>query len=440
MKTTNLDKAQYIKTLRERLGFGPTEMANLLGLNTTGERTVRGWENGEHVPTPAKWKSILSLESQMQAHYQNAPFRQGKQEDAAFTFIDLFAGIGGIRLPFQNQNGHCVFTSEWDKFAQKTYLANYGEMPNGDITQIPARTIPDHDVLLGGFPCQAFSQAGLKQGFSDTRGTMFFEIQRILAEKKPKAFLLENVKQLQGHDKGRTLKTIVDILQGKYDQEIPDDVPMSDESRRALSQPLNYWVDVRVLRAADFGAPQNRERIFIVGFDRDYFTDVDFSQLFQWPVPTKTPTRVGDILQPQHELDEEIQRVGKDKYTISDRLWDGHRKRKEEHKTKGNGFGYSLFNANSPYTNTISARYYKDGSEILIDQSHLGKNPRKLTPRECANLQGFPPNFIVDAVSQGQIYKQFGNSVCMKVIDALAESLVSTLHYAEQAKLNRNVA
>ena len=425
------NQANYIKDLRKKLGLGLTEMANLLGMNATGERTIRGWENGEHTPTKSKWKAILELENTLNEHYKNAPLKQKSLEDSKFTFIDLFAGIGGIRYPFQKLDGHCVFTSEWDKFAQKTYLANYGEMPNGDITKIEAKKIPSHDILLGGFPCQAFSQAGLKQGFSDTRGTMFFEIQRILTEKKPKAFLLENVKQLQGHDKGRTLKTIVDILKGNHDQEIPEDVPMSEEARHALSEKLNYWVGYKVLRAADFGIPQNRERIFIIGFDKDQFPNVDFDNMFAWPIPPKTPTTVGSILQEQSELNQDFETEGKDRFTISDRLWEGHQKRKEEHKTKGNGFGYSLFKASDEYTNTISARYYKDGSEILIDQSHLGKNPRKLTPRECANLQGFPSNFIVNAVSQGQIYKQFGNSVCMKVIDALATQMVETLLKAE---------
>ncbi|HFQ5133917.1 TPA: DNA (cytosine-5-)-methyltransferase [Vibrio vulnificus] len=432
-----IDKSEYIKGLRKKLGLRPTEMANLLGLNSTGERTIRGWENGEHNPSPSKWKLILELESSLKKHYLNAPFRQQPIEKSVFTFIDLFAGIGGIRYPFQQLGGHCVFTSEWDKFAQKTYLENYGEMPNGDITQISAKDIPNHDILLGGFPCQAFSQAGLKKGFSDTRGTMFFEIQRILTEKRPKAFLLENVKQLRGHDKGRTLKTILDILQGQHEQAIPADIPLSEEARHALADKLNYWVDVKVLRAADFGAPQNRERIFIIGFNKDEFPEVDFDKLFSWPRAPKTPTRVGDILQTQQELELDIKQHGKDRFTISDKLWEGHQKRKAEHRTKGNGFGYSLFNAESEYTNTISARYYKDGSEILIDQSHLGKNPRKLTPRECANLQGFPPEFNVDAVSQGQIYKQFGNSVCMNVIHAVAEQMVTTLNEASDYAKNR---
>ncbi|WP_429220525.1 DNA (cytosine-5-)-methyltransferase [Aeromonas veronii] len=422
----NQSKSQYIKELRKRLGLGRTEFANLLGLAATGERTVRGWEEEEHAPSSAKWQAILEVEKQMNQYLQNAPFRQPAASESEFTFIDLFAGIGGIRLPYQQLGGHCVFSSEWDKFSQKTYLTNFGEMPHGDITKIKASDIPEHDVLLGGFPCQAFSQAGLKKGFNDTRGTMFFEIQRILVAKRPKAFMLENVKQLQGHDKGRTLKSILDILKGQGEHSVPDDIPISDDARLALSEKLNYWVDYKVLRAGDFGAPQNRERIFIVGFDMDYFEGVDFDNLFSWPTPPMTPTRVGDILEDLTHLP-----ASEDRYTISDRLWEGHQKRKLEHEQKGNGFGYSLFNENSAYTNTISARYYKDGSEILIDQSSLGKNPRKLTPRECARLQGFPDDYIVDAVSQGQIYKQFGNSVCINVIQAVATQLIDAMKSAE---------
>ena len=425
MNTTN-----YIKELRKKLRIGQQEFANLIGLGKDGERTVRGWEAGEHRPSPLKWSLIVELERKMDDYHNNAPLKQDSRKSSDFTFIDLFAGIGGIRYPFQQLGGCCVFTSEWDKFAQKTYLANYGEMPNGDITKIAASDIEDHDVLLGGFPCQAFSQAGLKQGFNDTRGTMFFEIQRILTKKRPKAFLLENVKQLRGHDKGRTLKTIKDILQGNHHQSIPDDFPLSEEARHALVDKLNYWVDVRVLRAADYGAPQNRERIFIIGFNKDEFPGVDFDKVFNWPKAPMTPTRVGDILQSQEELEADRIAFGKDRFTISDKLWKGHQKRKAEHKSRGNGFGFSLFNADSKYTNTISARYYKDGSEILIDQSQLNKNPRKLTPQECARLQGFPSEFNVSAVSQNQIYKQFGNSVCINVIEPLAKQIVQTLNIA----------
>ena len=414
-------EATLIREKRIRMGLTQLELACLLELKENGERTIRGWELGEHKPSKSKLAKVLEL-------HEEAPFRD-ENNNPKFRFIDLFAGIGGIRLPFQQLGGECVFSSEWDKFAQRTYAANYGEVPSGDITQIVASDIPDHDILMGGFPCQSFSQAGLKKGFEDTRGTMFFEIQRILGEKRPKVFLLENVKQLKGHDKGRTLQTILNILTGESDLPL-DDVPMSADAREALGKKLNYWVDYKVLRAADFGIPQNRERIFIVGFDRDYFGEnIDFNKIFKWPEPTNQPTKVGDILESQEILD-----TLEDKYTISDKLWAGHLRRKAEHGIKGNGFGYSLFNRESSYTNTISARYYKDGSEVLIDQSHLGKNPRKLTPRECARLQGFPDDFIVDAVSQGQIYKQFGNSVCVKVIQAVAKQIVTVLDQLETEK------
>lgn len=418
---TNL--SEKIRLTRESLGVGRTEFANLLGMNAVGERTVRGWETGEHIPTKKKLEDIALLVGKIEQQKQSAPFRHRQSGKPKFTFIDLFAGIGGTRLPFQRLGGECVFSSEWDKFAQRTYAANFGDIPKGDITKITASEIPEHDILIGGFPCQAFSQAGLKQGFQDTRGTMFFEIQRILAERRPKAFLLENVKQLKGHDKGRTLETILSILRGTHEVSVDESVPMSEEARYALSQKLNYWVDFRVLRAADFGAPQNRERVYIVGFDKNHYgKDVNFSEIFNWPVPPHALTRVGDILEDLSEISEE-----EDRFTISDKLWTGHQKRKEQHAKKGNGFGYSLFHEDSPYANTISARYYKDGSEILIDQSKLGKNPRKLTPRECARLQGFPEDFIVDVVSQGQIYKQFGNSVCINVVEALALNIISAL-------------
>ncbi len=392
---------------RERLGITQRHFAELLGLGEAGERTVRGWETGEHKPSAKKLHEILELP-------EHAPF--AKTGDGDFRFIDLFAGIGGIRLPFQQQGGKCVFTSEWDKFSKKTYAANFGEVPEGDITKIRASDIPDHEILLAGFPCQAFSQAGLRQGFNDTRGTMFFEIQRILAAKRPPAFLLENVKQLKGHNGGRTLKTILEILRGDTVADIPDTVPMSPEARKSLSTKLNYKVDTMVLKSSDFGVPQKRERIYIVGFDRDVFPDLDISAFFSGLVKHEQPTRLGDVLEPNEAV--------ADHYTISDRLFAGHKRRRVEHAKKGNGFGFSLFDHNSPYCNTISARYYKDGSEILIDQRDIGKNPRKLTPRECAGIQGFPPEFIVNAVSDSQMYRQFGNSVSVPVIAAVARRMI----------------
>lgn len=369
--------AEDIKEKRQSLGLSQKDFSDALGLGKFGDRTLRRWENGESSPSPLVYKAIMSFAA-------DTPYAK-EVKDAEFTFIDLFAGIGGIRIPFQELGGKCVFTSEWDKFAQKTYHVNFGDMPNGDITKITNEEIPDFDILLGGFPCQPFSQAGLKKGFSDTRGTLFFEIERIIKAKRPKAFLLENVKQLRGHDKGRTLKVILEHLDA-----------------------LDYQVTYDVLRAADFGVPQNRERIYIVGFDRRYY-GLDDKYKFPFPEPTHQKTRLGDIL--ENNVDE--------KYTISQKLYEGHIRRKIEHQKKGNGFGFSLFNADSEYTNTISARYYKDGSEILIDQGP-DIPPRKLTPRECARLQGFPESFIIP-VSDTQAYKQFGNSVAVPVIRAIAK-------------------
>lgn len=410
-----LDIGAWVQAKREGLGLTQKAFAELLGMPETGERTVRGWELGEHFPTPAKRTQIENLPDTalLRSPYDADP------DSADFSFIDLFAGIGGIRYPFQAQGGHCVFTSEWDKFSKKTYAANFGEVPHGDITKIAAHDIPPHDVLLAGFPCQAFSQAGLKQGFNDTRGTMFFEIQRILAHHRPKAFLLENVKQLKGHDQGRTLKTILRILEGRAVPEIPASVPMSEEARKSLGAKLNYRVGYRVLKAANFGVPQNRERVYIIGFDRDQIAAADGSdictEILDRLAKRKCKTRVGDILEDNASVDP--------KYTISERLLAGHKRRLAGHKEKGNGFGYSVFTKDSAYTNTISARYYKDGSEILIDQSDIGRNPRKLTPRECARLQGFPSDFNVDVVSDCQNYRQFGNSVSVPVIEAIAAEM-----------------
>ena len=301
-----------------------------------------------------------------------------------FRFIDLFAGIGGIRIAFERQGGKCVFTSEWDKFAQQTYAANFGDVPHGDITQIAVDEIPTHDVILGGFPCQPFSNAGLKKGFEDSRGTLFFDVARIIDHHHPSLVLLENVKGFARHDSGNTLRVVKRIL---------------DE--------LGYNVFHQILNAKDFGLPQNRERIYIVGISRDKLGDIGFD----FPEPPRLKTCVGDILSPRVDP----------KYTISDALWAGHQRRKAEHQRKGNGFGYSLFDRKSEYTSTISARYYKDGSEILIAQKN--RNPRKLTPREAARLQGFPEDFVIP-VSDGQAYKQFGNSVAIPVVEAIAMNMI----------------
>ena len=350
-----------------------------------GDRTIRRWENGESSPSPLELNQILNFP-------EASPFPNPSSAD--YSMIDLFAGIGGTRLGFyQTGRVKCLFSSEIEKFAVKTYRANFGETPVGDITKVNASDIPDHDILVGGFPCQAFSLAGLKRGFEDTRGTLFFEIARILREKKPKAFLLENVKNLVSHDGGKTFQVICNTL-----------------------KELGYEIFPQILKARDFGVPQNRERIYIVGFDPQ---KVPNYKEFHMPKPAKEKTRLGDIL--EKKID--------DKYTLSDDLWNGHKRRKAEHKLKGNGFGYSLFNENSEYCSTISARYYKDGSEILIEQKN--KNPRKLTPRECARLQGFPEEFIIP-VSDTQAYKEFGNSVAVPVIHAIAEQIIRVLDGREK--------
>lgn len=304
------------------------------------------------------------------------------------TFIDLFAGTGGIRIPFEELGYKCVFTSEWDKFAQKTYAANFNEIPQGDITEVKSEDIPPFNILLAGFPCQPFSNAGLKKGFADLRGTMFFEIARIVKYHQPEVLFLENVKGFRNHDKGRTFKKIKDTL-----------------------EEMDYTVFDKVLNAKDFGVPQNRERIYIICFNKKKLKNISFC----FPEKTGIKTKLGDILEKNVDP----------KYTISDRLWAGHQRRKAEHQKKGNGFGYSLFDKNSEYTSTISARYYKDGSEILIKQE--GKNPRKLTPREASRLQGYPSSYIIP-VSDVQAYKQFGNAVAVPVIRAIANKIHNVLN------------
>lgn len=303
-----------------------------------------------------------------------------------FKFIDLFAGVGGIRYPFEQLGGECVFTSEWDKYAQQSYIANYGpDHVFGDITKIKETEVPDHDVLVGGFPCQAFSNAGKKQGFNDTRGTLFFEIARIIKEKTPKLILLENVKGLVSHDKGNTFTVIKNTL---------------DE--------LGYNISYEILHAKDFGVPQNRPRIYIVGVRKD------LEKKFVFPEHKPKRTTVGSILEEKVDA----------KYTLSDKLWEYLQARKQEQQEKGNGFGFCLFDKDDEYTSTLSARYHKDGAEILIKQK--GKNPRKLTPRECARIQGFPDKMPI-VVSNTQFYKQMGNSVAVPVIEFIAKELIKLL-------------
>ena len=310
-----------------------------------------------------------------------------------FTFIDLFAGIGGFRLALQKLGGECVFSSEWDKYAQTTYCANYGETPYGDIRDsCVTESIPEtFDILCAGFPCQPFSIAGVSKknslgrpnGFEDkTQGTLFFEVARIAKKHRPKALFLENVKNLVSHDKGNTFRVILQTL---------------DE--------LNYSVHYKIYNSI-YLTPQNRERILIVAFDKSRIDDGNYL------MPDLTPQR----LSVRSILETEVE----DKYTLSDKLWSYLRNYAEKHRARGNGFGYGLVDPDGT-TRTLSARYYKDGSEILIPQD--GKNPRRLTVRECAPLMGYPEDFIIDAVSMTQAYKQFGNSVVVPLINDVGKSL-----------------
>lgn len=319
-------------------------------------------------------------------------------EKADFTFIDLFAGIGGMRLAYESAGGHCVYSNEWEKYCQQTYFANFGEQPDGDITKVDAESIPDHDILVAGFPCQPFSIAGVSKknslgratGFEDkTQGTLFFDVCRILKAKRPKAFMLENVKNLCSHDRGRTFKVILESL-----------------------EELDYEVFYKILDGQNF-VPQHRERILIVGFDRKRFgNDISFDFNI---VPVDPKPVMNDILESDVDA----------RYTLSDKLWQYLQGYAEKHKAAGNGFGYGIAPRDG-ISRTLSARYYKDGSEILIEQP--GQNPRRLTPRECARLQGFPDTFRI-AVSDTQAYKQFGNSVVVPLMSAVAELVVSKLNY-----------
>ncbi len=311
-------------------------------------------------------------------------------------FVDLFAGIGGMRIAFESAGGRCVFTSEWDKQAQTTYETNFGERPAGDIRVIEADDIPDHEILVAGFPCQPFSIAGVSKknalgrqhGFRDeTQGTLFFDIARIIEAKQPRAFLLENVKNLARHDKGKTFATI----------------------REVLENDLGYEIDWKVINGRAV-VPQNRERIFIVGskpgVEFRFPTDEELAR-------HRHAATVGKILQ---------RRVD-DRYTLTEHLWTYLQNYAEKHRRAGNGFGFGLVGRGDT-TRTLSARYYKDGSEILIRQR--GKRPRRLTPRECARLMGYPDTFQIP-VSDTQAYKQFGNSVVVPVVRAIAERLTRSL-------------
>ncbi|HOY23710.1 MAG TPA: DNA (cytosine-5-)-methyltransferase [Cellvibrio sp.] len=394
-----MNNTHPLDLLREARNFySQSHLAALLGVDV---RTIRRWEVKENEPPPylsdAIRQRILPLVTTSPAG------------EYPFTFIDLFAGIGGIRMGFEALGGHCVFTSEWNTFAQKTYLANFPASEShilaGDITQIDESDIPDHDVLLAGFPCQPFSIAGVSKknalgrphGFEcATQGTLFFDVARIIAKKQPKAFLLENVKNLLSHDKGNTFRVILETLR--------------DE--------LGYEVHYKVIDGQRF-TPQHRERIIIVGFRGE--------TKFSWDdlkLPVSGP-RLSSILHPQDgsEIIEEPFTSGdkgkiNPKYTLTENLWKYLQAYKEKHSAAGNGFGFGLVTGES-VTRTLSARYYKDGSEILVSQGSR-KRPRRLTPRECARLMGYPDTFNIP-VSDTQAYRQFGNSVVVPVISAVAD-------------------
>lgn len=374
-------RGDYMKQMHLRVDDALYEELNTYSVETEQSMQACVREAVAYYITDKKKKQIPVLKSQ-------------------FTFIDLFAGIGGMRLANENVGGRCVYSNEWNKYSQQTYYANFGEQPEGDITKVDAKTIPDHDILVAGFPCQPFSIAGVskkislgrKTGFEDkTQGTLFFDVCRILKEKRPKAFMLENVKNLKSHDKGRTFKTILESL---------------DE--------LKYKVFFAVLDGQNF-VPQHRERIIIVGFDMErYGDDIEFDFDIT-PVNPKPVMR--DILEKKVD----------DKYTLSDNLWTYLQNYAAKHRAAGNGFGYGIAPLDG-VSRTISARYHKDGSEILIAQK--GKNPRRLTPRECARLQGFPESFVIP-VSDTQAYRQFGNSVVVPLIENVAKLIVEKIDLLE---------
>ncbi|MGH8191408.1 MAG: DNA (cytosine-5-)-methyltransferase [Rhodanobacteraceae bacterium] len=341
------------------------------------------------------------------------------RDGAAFTFIDLFAGIGGIRIGFQKQGGRCVFTSEWNPWAQKTYLANFPEATHtfaGDITQVDERDLPDHDVLLAGFPCQPFSIAGVskknalghKHGFADeAQGTLFFDVARIIKAKQPKAFLLENVKNLKSHDQGNTFRVI----------------------ERTLEKDLGYKIHVKVIDGQCF-VPQHRERILIVGFREE--TDFTWDDL---QLPKQGP-RLASILHPQDgsqpaepPYTEGPRGKVNPKYTLTAHLWQYLQDYAAKHRAAGNGFGFGLVDGES-VARTLSARYYKDGSEILVSQGNR-KRPRRLTPRECARLMGFPDTFKIP-VSDTQAYQLFAHAAVVPMIEAVAKCVIPKLRASRE--------
>jgi DNA (cytosine-5)-methyltransferase 1 len=372
-------------------------------------RTVRRWEKGDVDVPPMAAAALRELLSGAATNDSS----QNKLPE--FTFVDLFAGIGGTRLGFESVGGKCIFTSEWNKYACQTYRANHADHHQiaGDITKVSADEIPEHDILVAGFPCQPFSLAGVSKknslgrahGFDDpTQGTLFFDIKRILAAKRPKAFLLENVKNLRSHDKGKTFQVIM----------------------RTLREELGYIVpEPRIVDAAAF-VPQHRERIFIAGFREDCGYDwqnLNVPPKDQQPTLEQVLHAPDEVPEPPYTESIRGRTVVSAKYTLSDHLWGYLQAYAAKHRALGHGFGCSVFNPGK-IARTLSARYHKDGSEILIEQH--GSNPRRLTPRECARLMGFPDLFQIP-VSDTQAYRQFGNSVVVPVIRTVADLMLASL-------------
>ncbi|HSA07100.1 MAG TPA: DNA (cytosine-5-)-methyltransferase [Candidatus Gastranaerophilales bacterium] len=395
----------YFSRLREKAGLSIDELSLEIEYSP---RQIYRYEKGFNPP-----KLVIQwLENKVQEN-SNITYFKRKNE---FKFIDLFAGIGGLRKGFESIGGKCVYTSEWDNYCRETYIKNFhpDHKIDGDITQVNEQDIPEHDVLLAGFPCQPFSIAGVSKknalgrphGFLDkAQGTLFFDVARIIKYHQPKAFLLENVKNLVNHDKGNTFSVIKQILESE----------------------LGYKISCRVINAKSF-VPQNRERIFIVGF-KDTNNNFDLNNLVL--PPSELEPKLKAILHPEDGSEPEESRFthGKkakvlEKYTLTEHLWNYLQNYAEKHKAKGNGFGYGLFGGDD-IGRTLSARYYKDGSEILIKQDD--KRPRRLTPRECARLMGFDKQrqseFVIP-VSDTQAYKQFGNSVVVPVVEAIAKHMM----------------
>lgn len=394
--------------LREQAGYTIERFAADFKVSP---RTVYRYENGEVQPKAIYLERLKEI----------ALARYGNSSNPSFKFIDLFAGIGGLRRGFDAIGGKCVFTSEWNKYSQQTYLANFAcdHEITGDITKVAADDVPEHDVLLAGFPCQPFSLAGVSKknsmgrehGFRcEAQGTLFFDVARIIEHHRPQAFLLENVKNLVNHDRGKTFKII----------------------HKTLTEELGYNISYKVVDGKSW-VPQHRERIFIVGFrDHSAFSFDDFRA----PQVVDGP-KIGSILHPEDGSEplndtnaKYLSDDGKvlEKYVLSDKLWAYLQEYARKHREKGNGFGCSVVGPNDT-ARTLSARYYKDGSEILVDRGK-GNNPRRLTPRECARLMGFDnpqSSAMVIPVSDTQAYKQFGNAVVVPAVEAIARHMASHL-------------